>query len=109
MFCLIFLLGSKVASDTCFFRNTFGKNDSHCGKTKDGYRACTKEYVIFYNFLCKIAHKMTFPASVFVAPGVVQTVDFDMIYFFPYIEACFVERYFVMEETNILLPVRKLS
>ncbi|XP_067286026.1 disintegrin and metalloproteinase domain-containing protein 8 [Pseudorasbora parva] len=33
---------AKVASDICFNRNTFGKNDSHCGKTKDGYRACTK-------------------------------------------------------------------
>lgn len=108
MFCLIFSLGSKVASDACFFRNTFGFNSSHCGKTKDGYRACTKEYVIFYNFLCKIAHKMIFSVSVFVAPGVDQT-DLDMIYFFPYIEASVVVRYFVLEETNILLPVGKLS
>ncbi|XP_076856139.1 disintegrin and metalloproteinase domain-containing protein 8 isoform X2 [Brachyhypopomus gauderio] len=34
---------SRVAPDVCFYRNTFGRNDSHCGKTKDGYRACARE------------------------------------------------------------------
>ncbi|KAL7869800.1 hypothetical protein AOLI_G00137880 [Acnodon oligacanthus] len=34
---------AKVASDDCFFRNTFGRNDSHCGRTKDSYRSCAKQ------------------------------------------------------------------
>ncbi|XP_056627878.1 zinc metalloproteinase-disintegrin-like crotastatin isoform X2 [Triplophysa dalaica] len=35
--------GATVGSDSCFYLNTFGRNDSHCGRTKDGYRACSKE------------------------------------------------------------------
>uniref|UniRef100_A0A8C2K6Z7 ADAM metallopeptidase domain 8b n=1 Tax=Cyprinus carpio TaxID=7962 RepID=A0A8C2K6Z7_CYPCA len=44
--------GAKVAADACFFRNTFGKNDSHCGKTKGGYRACTKENMFCGKIFC---------------------------------------------------------
>ncbi|XP_073684683.1 zinc metalloproteinase-disintegrin-like MTP9 [Garra rufa] len=45
--------GAKVAADACFFLNTFGKNDSHCGKTKDGYRACTKEDMFCGKIFCE--------------------------------------------------------
>ncbi|XP_007251367.3 zinc metalloproteinase-disintegrin-like batroxstatin-1 [Astyanax mexicanus] len=34
---------AKVASDTCFFKNTFGHSDSHCGRTKDGFKPCEVE------------------------------------------------------------------
>ncbi|KAL1264011.1 hypothetical protein QQF64_004366 [Cirrhinus molitorella] len=44
--------GAKVAADACFFRNTFGRNDSHCGKSKDGYRACTKQDMFCGKIFC---------------------------------------------------------
>nr|XP_055032462.1 zinc metalloproteinase-disintegrin-like jararhagin isoform X2 [Misgurnus anguillicaudatus] len=44
--------GAVTASNECFFRNTFGKNDSHCGKTKNGYRACTKENMFCGKIFC---------------------------------------------------------
>ncbi|KAK1794211.1 hypothetical protein P4O66_010727, partial [Electrophorus voltai] len=34
---------AQVAMDKCFHRNTLGKNDSHCGRTKDGYKPCANE------------------------------------------------------------------
>ncbi|XP_066521698.1 disintegrin and metalloproteinase domain-containing protein 8 isoform X2 [Hoplias malabaricus] len=34
---------AKVASDTCFYQNTLGRNDSHCGRTKNGYMPCKTE------------------------------------------------------------------
>ncbi|ROL41008.1 Disintegrin and metalloproteinase domain-containing protein 8 [Anabarilius grahami] len=43
---------AKVASEACFLQNTYGKNDSHCGKTKDGYRACTKENRLCGKIFC---------------------------------------------------------
>ncbi|XP_048026755.1 disintegrin and metalloproteinase domain-containing protein 8 [Megalobrama amblycephala] len=43
---------AKVAHEACFLRNTYGKNDSHCGKTKDGYRACTKENKMCGKIFC---------------------------------------------------------
>ncbi len=64
---LIISLGAKMAADSCFFRNTFGKNDSHCGKIKGGYRACSKEYAIFFSFSdSKQLIKWLFPALLFV-------------------------------------------
>lgn len=34
---------AKVATSGCFLRNTLGKNDSHCGRSKDGYRRCAEK------------------------------------------------------------------
>lgn len=44
--------GASMASDSCFYRNTFGRNDSHCGKTKDGYRACSRESMFCGKIFC---------------------------------------------------------
>ncbi|KAI2658716.1 Disintegrin and metalloproteinase domain-containing protein 8 [Labeo rohita] len=44
--------GAKVAADACFLQNTFGKNDSHCGKTKNGYRACAKQDMFCGKIFC---------------------------------------------------------
>ncbi|KAI7797351.1 putative zinc metalloproteinase-disintegrin-like lachestatin-2 [Triplophysa rosa] len=44
--------GATVASDSCFYQNTFGRNDSHCGRTKDAYRACTKESMFCGKIFC---------------------------------------------------------
>uniref|UniRef100_A0A672KVN3 ADAM metallopeptidase domain 8b n=1 Tax=Sinocyclocheilus grahami TaxID=75366 RepID=A0A672KVN3_SINGR len=44
--------GAKVATDACFFQNTLGRNDSHCGKTKNGYRACTKVNMFCGKIFC---------------------------------------------------------
>ncbi|XP_051770962.1 disintegrin and metalloproteinase domain-containing protein 8 [Ctenopharyngodon idella] len=43
---------AKKASEACFLHNTYGKNDSHCGKTKDGYRACTKANMMCGKIFC---------------------------------------------------------
>ncbi|XP_072523502.1 zinc metalloproteinase-disintegrin-like ohanin [Salminus brasiliensis] len=34
---------AKVASSACFFKNTFGHNDSHCGRTKEGFKPCAEQ------------------------------------------------------------------
>ncbi|XP_051522709.1 zinc metalloproteinase-disintegrin-like EoMP06 isoform X2 [Myxocyprinus asiaticus] len=44
--------GATVASKACFYQNTFGKKDSHCGKTRDGYRACTEENMFCGKIFC---------------------------------------------------------
>uniref|UniRef100_A0A8C2HE11 ADAM metallopeptidase domain 8b n=1 Tax=Cyprinus carpio TaxID=7962 RepID=A0A8C2HE11_CYPCA len=44
--------GAKKGTDACFSLNTFGKNDSHCGKTKNGYRACKKENMFCGKIFC---------------------------------------------------------
>lgn len=44
--------GAKVAPDTCFYQNTLGKNDSHCGKTKDGIRPCARENMFCGKIFC---------------------------------------------------------
>lgn len=66
---LIMSLGAKKASEACFLHNTYGKNDSHCGKTKDGYRACTKAYVIFYHFLCENSSQNDFSSISIYSTG----------------------------------------
>ncbi|XP_017539884.1 disintegrin and metalloproteinase domain-containing protein 8 [Pygocentrus nattereri] len=49
---------AKVASDACFFRNTFGRNDSHCGRTKDSYRSCAKQDMHCGSIFCIGGNKL---------------------------------------------------
>ncbi|XP_043109477.1 zinc metalloproteinase-disintegrin-like crotastatin [Puntigrus tetrazona] len=44
--------GAKVAADACFVQNTLGRKDSHCGKTKGGYRACAKQNMFCGKIFC---------------------------------------------------------
>ncbi|XP_046710679.1 zinc metalloproteinase-disintegrin-like jararhagin isoform X2 [Silurus meridionalis] len=48
---------AKVGSSVCFFRNTFGKNDSHCGRSKYGYRRCAKQDIYCGSIFCTGGNK----------------------------------------------------
>ncbi|KAK3529332.1 hypothetical protein QTP70_029139 [Hemibagrus guttatus] len=43
---------AKVAERVCFIRNTFGENDSHCGRTKDGYKRCAEQDMYCGSIFC---------------------------------------------------------
>ncbi|XP_060795586.1 zinc metalloproteinase-disintegrin-like 8 [Neoarius graeffei] len=43
---------ARVAERVCFFRNTLGKNDSHCGKRKYDYKRCAEQDVYCGSIFC---------------------------------------------------------
>ncbi|XP_062858756.1 zinc metalloproteinase-disintegrin-like batroxstatin-1 [Trichomycterus rosablanca] len=81
---------ASVAVDGCFFRNLFGRNDSHCGRTETGYRPCAMEdrfcgtiycsggrripvtglkaTLMFKNEMCKIAGEISQSGNISMVP-----------------------------------------
>ncbi|XP_027033564.1 zinc metalloproteinase/disintegrin [Tachysurus fulvidraco] len=43
---------AKVAEKVCFFRNTLGMSDSHCGRSKDGYKRCAEQDMYCGSIFC---------------------------------------------------------
>ncbi|XP_053496306.1 zinc metalloproteinase/disintegrin-like HR1a [Ictalurus furcatus] len=48
---------AKVATHGCFLRNTLGENDSHCGRSKDGYRRCAEKDIYCGTIFCTGGNK----------------------------------------------------
>ncbi|KAB5555369.1 hypothetical protein PHYPO_G00033230 [Pangasianodon hypophthalmus] len=43
---------AKMAARVCFLRNTLGRHDAHCGRSKDGYRSCADEDMYCGSIFC---------------------------------------------------------